>query len=399
MKKTADAIHKELFELIPTLSAGTFSDRSSSVYPGLDDSARNSSISLSMLPSKPKIFYGREVELEHIVEIFDQDLPRIAILGGGGMGKTSLARAAFHHPEIAAKFEHRFFVSAESATTSIELAALISLHLGIGPGQDLTKAVVQYFSKQSPSLLILDNLETPWEPIHCRPGVEEFLSLLTDVAHLALIITMRGTERPGKVRWTRPFLLPLQPLSDDAALQTFIDITDNTYEDADMKQLLSFTDNMPLAVDLLAHLVYFEGLSSVLTRWELEKTSLLSDGHDKRSNLDVSIVVSLSSPRITTGAKELLSLLSILPDGLSDIELIQSNLPIQDVLSSKSILLATSLAYQNDKKRLKSLVPIREHILQSSPPSQSLLQSFGKHFHTLLELYRRNHGVQLAAVV
>jgi hypothetical protein len=166
-----------------------------------------------------------------------------------------------------------------------------------------------------------------------------------------------------------------------------------------MKQLLSFTDNMPLAVDLLAHLVYFEGLSSVLTRWELEKTSLLSDGHDRRSNLDVSIVVSLSSPRITTGAKELLSLLSILPDGLSDIELIQSNLPIQDVLSSKSILLATSLAYQNDKKRLKSLVPIREHILQSSPPSQSLLQPFGKHFHTLLELYRRNHGVQLAAVV
>jgi hypothetical protein len=143
-----------------------------------------------MLPSKPKIFHGREVELEHIVEIFDQDLPRIAILGGGGMGKTSLARAALHHPEIAAKFEHRFFVSAESATTSIELAALIGLHLGIGPGQDLTKAVVQYFSKQSPSLLILDNLETPWEPMHCRPGVEEFLSLLTDVAHLALIVCL-----------------------------------------------------------------------------------------------------------------------------------------------------------------------------------------------------------------
>ncbi|KAF7325349.1 NB-ARC domain-containing protein [Mycena venus] len=51
--------------------------------------------------------------------------------------------------------------------------------------------------------------------------VEEFLSLLTDVPHLALIVTMRGAERPGKILWTRPFLLPLRPLSNDAARQTF----------------------------------------------------------------------------------------------------------------------------------------------------------------------------------
>jgi hypothetical protein len=58
-----------------------------------------------------------------------------------------------------------FFVSTESATTSIELAALIGLHVEFNPGQDLTKPVVQYFPKKSMPLLILDNLETVWEPI------------------------------------------------------------------------------------------------------------------------------------------------------------------------------------------------------------------------------------------
>jgi hypothetical protein len=85
--------------------------------------------------------------------------------------------------------------------------------------------------------------------------------------------------------------------------------------------------------------------------------------------LDASISLSLSSPRITSDSKELLSLLSILPDGLSDIELVQSNLPIPNILGCKAALLATSLAYQDDKKRLRSLVPIREHIQQFSPPS------------------------------
>ncbi|KAJ7799385.1 P-loop containing nucleoside triphosphate hydrolase protein, partial [Mycena olivaceomarginata] len=316
------------------------------------------------LPSKPKILHGRESEVENIMKMLSQASPRIAILGGGGMGKTSLAKAVLNHTDTSDKFQCRFFVSAESATTSIELAALIGLHIGLNPGKDLTRPVVQYFSQKPPSLLILDNLETVWEPIQ----IEEFLSLLTEVEYLALMITMRGAERPAKVHWTRPFLLPLQPLSDDAAQQTFMDITDDVYTKEDMSQLLRFTDNMPLAVDLIAHLSDYEGLPNVLARWETEKTALLSVGYDRKSNLDVSISLSLSSPRITSESKELLSLLSILPDGLSDAELVQSNLPIINILSCKTALLATSLAYQDSNRRLRLLVPVREHVQQFLPP-------------------------------
>ncbi|KAJ7698440.1 P-loop containing nucleoside triphosphate hydrolase protein [Mycena olivaceomarginata] len=354
-----------------------------------------------MLPSRPKIFYGREEELENILQNLIQDSPRITILGPGGMGKTTLARATLHHPNIIMKYEHRFFVPCGSATTRIEAAALIGLHLGLEPGKDLTKSVVRHFSEGPPCLLVLDNLETAWEPIESRGGIEEFLSLLTDVLHLALVVTMRGTERPSKVRWTHPFLAPLKPLSDDAAHQVFISITDDVHDARDVDQLLRLTDNMPLAIDLIAHMVDDESCSSILARWKKEKTALLSAGHDKGSNLDASIAISLSSPRVKSlaGSRELLSLMSILPDGLSDGELLQSNLPIQNIQGCKTALLRTSLAYMDDKKRLKSLVPIREHMQQYYPPDTSLIQPLLKHFHILLELYRGYHDGKMEQVI
>ncbi|KAJ7469513.1 hypothetical protein FB451DRAFT_1476333 [Mycena latifolia] len=291
-------------------------------------------------------------------------------------------------------YEIKLFVACDSANTSIELAALVASNIGLKLGRNLTKSVVQHFAHGPLCLLVLDNLGTSWEPIESRGGVEEFLSLLSEVSHLALIITMRGAERPSKVHWTHPFLPPLKPLADHAARQTFIDITDNDHDTEEITQLLELTDNMPLAVTLLASLVDYEGCSGVLDRWKAENTYMLSKGHDKSSNLNSSITISLSCPRMTSGAKNLLSLLSILPDGLSNVELLQSNLPVPDILTCKAVLLQTSLAY-TDSMRLKVLVPIREYMQHIHPPSPSLVQPLRKHFHSLLDLYRTNLGIQM----
>jgi SpoVK/Ycf46/Vps4 family AAA+-type ATPase len=141
-----------------------------------------------MLPGKPKIFHGRDLEVKEIVETLHQEKARIAILGPGGMGKTSLAKAVLHHPAIVTKYQHRFFITSDSAATSIELVALIGSHIGLKPGKDLTKQLVQYFATSSSCLLIVDNLETVWDPIDSRSQVEEFLSILTDIPHLDLIV-------------------------------------------------------------------------------------------------------------------------------------------------------------------------------------------------------------------
>ncbi|KAJ7891116.1 hypothetical protein B0H13DRAFT_2530154, partial [Mycena leptocephala] len=320
---------------------------------------------------------------------------RIAILGAGGMGKTSLARAIIHHTEITERYnQYRFFVACDSAATQVELAALIGAHVGLKPGKDLTHPVIQYFSSSSKSLLILDNLETLWEPVESRGKIEEFLSLLTGVDHLALVITMRGAERPAKVAWTHPFLPTLKSLEQDAARQTFIDIADSTHDPKEVDKVLSLTDNLPLAISLIAHLVDSEGCSHVLSCCKEEKTSLISDGYNRTSNLDLSISLSLSSPRLNPHSKDLLSLLSMLPDGLSDVELVQSKLPIDNILSCKAALVGTTLAYSDEHKRLKALVPIREYMQKIQPPGDHLIRPLHKHFQELLEFLLEYHGTQ-----
>ncbi|KAJ7482602.1 hypothetical protein FB451DRAFT_1442067 [Mycena latifolia] len=393
MQEHAQKTHQEVLELISSLSEGM--SESGSSISRVFSSSHNSSNSFSLLPSQPKIFHGRELEVSTIIQQLNQKIPRVAILGGGGMGKTSLARAILHHPQISAKYDqHRFFVACEAASSSIQLAALIGAHVGLQPGQDLTKPVIHYFSSCPPSLLVLDNLETVWEPKESRADVEKLLALLEDIEHLTFIITMRGAERPANVRWTHPFLQPLQPLAQDAARKTFIDIVDDGYAVEDIDKILLLADNMPLAIDLIAHLVDYDGMDSVMQHWETERTSLISEGHNKGSNLELSISLSLESPRLASvpHARELLSLLSMLPDGLADADILQSRFPIENVLACKSALLCTSLAYTDDQKRLKVLVPIREYMQKMHPTIVPMVQPLLKHFIQLLEVYDTYHG-------
>jgi Cdc6-like AAA superfamily ATPase len=160
----------------------------------------SSSNSLSLLPSEPKIFHGRESELFAIIQSFSREVPRIAILGAGGMGKTSLSKAVLHHPELAKRYEqHRLFVPCDTVSTSIQLAGLIGAHVGLNAGKDMIGPVIRHFSSGPPTLLILDNLETIWELAESRADIEKFLCQITDIEHLAFIVSSKLIHSPTQL--------------------------------------------------------------------------------------------------------------------------------------------------------------------------------------------------------
>ncbi|KAF7343150.1 NB-ARC domain-containing protein [Mycena venus] len=383
-KEKTEMRHEELMELLQQANStrSTFS---------LYESSSNSS--LCLLPSSPQIFHGRDGELEELVKkLLELEPFRAVILGPGGIGKSSLALAVLHHREIQSHFgAYRHFISLESSSSASDMISSIAAFFGIEESPKLSKAIARYLADlATPCVIVLDNLEDCWEAVSSRSDVEDFLSLLSEIPHLQLLVTMRGAERPGKVKWTRPFLPALNPLDDEAARQTFLDIADEV-DGGELTALLALTGNLPLAITLMANLTSFEGGESVLKRWASETTSLLSEGFNKQANLDKSIMISLSSPRMLASphARELLSLMSLLPDGISEEALTQMNLPFTThIARSKSTLLCCSLIYPSADGRLRTLAPIRQYVAERFPPGAHSFDTLRAYFYELASLFR-----------
>lgn len=142
---------------------------------------------LQMLPPVSQIFHGREAELEDVLDCLKQDSPRIAILGPGGIGKTCLAIAALHDPRTVENYQHRYFISCHSSRSYTELVANLAVHLRL-ERKSTSKILIQHLSASPPTLLVLDNFETPWETPETRSDVERFLSMLANIHHLALLV-------------------------------------------------------------------------------------------------------------------------------------------------------------------------------------------------------------------
>ncbi|KAJ6526740.1 hypothetical protein B0H19DRAFT_1275590 [Mycena capillaripes] len=379
--------HDELLALVAQLSTTTTSSAHSSFTGAHIEFAVSTNSLSSLLPPTPKIFHGRDTEVEEVTATLLLDSPRVAILGSGGMGKTSLATAVIHRTEIAQRYSQRYFITCDAAPTPADLVYIVASHVGSEP---VRNGIFHALMAAPPTLLVLDNLEIPWEPVESRAEVEEFLSLLTDIPQLALLITMRGVERPEKVRWTRPFLAPLGLLSYDAARQTFLEISDVPEDNTEIDDHLQLTDHLPLAISLIANIVSFEGSTSTLRRWEEEHTTILSEGYNKRSNLDMSIDMSLSSPRMSMfpGARDLLAVIALLPDGILETDLMQCALPIQHIEKCKVTLIRTSLAYVDRDRRIKALAPVREYIRTVHPPSRELVRPLMNHLYQVLMLWK-----------
>jgi hypothetical protein len=159
--------------------------------------------------------------------------------------------------------------------------------------------------------------------------------------------------------------------------------------DSFITELLVLSGNLPLVVTLMANIASFEGCESVLSRWKRESVAILSEGSDKGSNLETSLHLSLSSPRMVSspGALQLLGLLSLLPDGILDSDLTHSACAIPDIPGCKTTLLRTSLAYM-DGNRLKVLVPVREFIKTAYPPTPETVRGLRVYWVELLNVWR-----------
>lgn len=145
-----------------------------------------------MLPASPQIFHGRENELHLIsVTLLQQRPAWIAILGPGGIGKSSLVLAALHQLEISSFFgiTNLHFISCETSHSASDLTSVLAVHFGLEQTGNRAKNIIRHIRELSVlMILVLDNLDTPWEPLITRAAAEDFLCLLADIPHLSVIV-------------------------------------------------------------------------------------------------------------------------------------------------------------------------------------------------------------------
>jgi hypothetical protein len=82
---------------------------------------------------------------------------------------------------------------------------------------------------------------------------------------------------------------PLVPLTQIAAHQTFIEIADGIHNKLEVDQLGVTVTYRQHSSCSSATIAGSEGWEPMLERWNLERTSMLSDGTSKQSNLEISI--------------------------------------------------------------------------------------------------------------
>ncbi|EJD47523.1 hypothetical protein AURDEDRAFT_163394 [Auricularia subglabra TFB-10046 SS5] len=327
------------------------------------------------LPPQPHLRFGRAAETAAVVESITGDASgRVAVLGGPGIGKTTLVLAALHNPAVKERYgEMMFFIACDSAEGKTNcLAALVSSAFGVISSEiGIMRQTLQRSIGGSPAVLVLDNFESAWECKDQRLHAENVLEALATIPNLAIIVTLRGTERPAGMARTRPFLPPLSPLSDAAATQAFLSIADvPDSQSGSMETLLQHTGNIPLAIILLATLAQSQSVETLLQQWVAEETKMMvrGAGDDRRSSLGLSIWISLQSARMRAApvAQTLLSLLSLLPNGATDSDIIHWG--IDNARRGIAVLLQTALATRGTGHRIHVLAPIRDYMLVEHPP-------------------------------
>ena len=230
-----------------------------------------------------------------------------------------------HHELTKSKFsQHRYFVSCDAAITC---SAFLNTLMGVfglqhREGDNPLNTLRAYLVSQGPLLLVLDNFETPWMESGAQNQVGIILSKIVSIKEVSLIMTMRGSAPPYNIQWTKfPSLLPLAPAAAKAVFLAVNPVSlDSTSEDS-LDLLLQELDYVPLALILVAQVSTGQSCQHMLQRWRKEHTSLLQmqeSGVDRTTSVDVSISLSLESISMTRNpeAVELLSMISILPDGL-----------------------------------------------------------------------------------
>ena len=327
----------------------------------------------------PARCFGRGTDLSDLLHaLLSPDATTALVMGEGGIGKTTLTREAATHHDIIKRFgNRRYEAELDTVRSAVDMQAALALTLGADPGLGLSAISARLGA--APALLLLDNLESPWEAD--PEAVEKLLQALATTPNITLMASIRGREAPRKPVWRHRCIL--DPLPFEVAKQIFLDIAHTIRpDDPYLKPLLTELGGIPLAVELLARQAEAQkDLRRVWASWQQTGEAKDPRGGDHRhASLARSIEFSLASPRLKEPGQRVFRLLGALPAGLS-----QEDEKALSAPEGARQLNAIGLAYYTRDERLDLLPPIRRHAAAYRPPEGEDAIGWAQHFLALIK--------------
>ena len=364
-------------------------------------------------PPPPGTCFGRDKLIEEVIDIAE-NLESVALIGAGGIGKTSIALAVLHHDRVKDRFgnNRRFIRCDQFPASRLHFLARLSQVVGAGVENPEDLIPLRPFLSSVKMILFLDNVESILDP----QGTDsrEIYAVVEELGrfkNICLGITSRITTVPPR------FHRPIVPtLSMESACDIFYGIYTNDRRSNIINDLVRQLDFHALSITLLATTASHNlwDYKRLAKEWETNRVHVLRTDHNE--SLAATIELSLASPtfrqltpppkfhKLVTSrtfsrfippsilhksplsARELLEVVAFFPQGIDEknLDWLFPATPDRKKIIDKFCVL--SLAHRNNGF-ITMLAPIRDYLCPVDPKSSSSLRATRDRYFTRLSVH------------